>query len=136
MTMRSTGRLLMAGVLLLAAVGCGDVTTQPKSTVTSENIFKDPASYRAFLAKLYAGLVTTGQAGPSGDPDIQGIDEGFSPYVRGYWQLQELPTDEAIIGWGDIGLPELNTQLWSSTNPFINAMYSRIFYQVALGNQF
>ena len=40
-----------------------------------------------------------------------------------YWQLQELPTDEAIIAWGDIGLPELNTQLWSSSNEFIVAMY-------------
>jgi len=132
----TTTRLLAAGILLLAPAACGELTVEPKSTVTSGNIFNDPTSYRAFLAKLYAGLVVTGQSGPDGSPDIQGIDEGFSQYIRGYWQMQELPTDHAIIGWGDIGLPELNTQLWSSSNPFITAMYARIYYQVALANQF
>ena len=138
MRIQATTRLGVAGVLLLAAaLACNnDLTVQPKSTITSANIFSDTGSYRAFLAKLYAGLVVTGQSGPDGNPDIGGIDEGFSQYVRGYWQLQELPTDEAIIGWGDIGLPELNTQTWSSSNPFTTAMYSRIFYQVALANQF
>ena len=139
MNMQLTKRIAAVGALLVAFAACGDLTLQPKSTVTDNNIFTDPGSYRAFLAKLYAGLAVTGQQGPAspaGQADILGIDEGFSQYIRGYWQLQELPTDEAIIGWGDPGLPELNTQLWSASNPFINAMYSRIFYQVALGNQF
>jgi starch-binding outer membrane protein, SusD/RagB family len=133
-----TARLVTAAAaaLLLAGAGCGDLTVAPKSTITSGNIFDDPSSYRSFLAKLYGGLSLTGQSGPDGSADIQGIDEGFSQYLRGYWQLQELPTDEAIIGWGDIGLPELNSQLWSASNPFVLAMYSRIFYQVALANQF
>jgi hypothetical protein len=137
MHMKTTTRLLTACVLLVGAVACDeDLTVEPKSTVTSGNIFNDPASYRAFLAKLYAGLAVSGQTGPHGDPDIGGIDEGFSQYIRGYWQLQQLPSDEAIIGWGDIGLPELNTQLWASSNVFIHAMYSRIYYQVALANEF
>jgi starch-binding outer membrane protein, SusD/RagB family len=134
--MKTTTRLLTAAVLLVASAACGDLTVEPRSDVSSGNIFNDPASYRAFLAKLYAGLVVSGQVGPHGDPDIAGIDEGFSQYIRGYWQLQELPTDHAIIGWGDIGLPELNTQLWSSSNVFIMAMYARIYYQVALVNEF
>jgi hypothetical protein len=121
---------------VFGALACGDLTVEPKSTVTDATIFNDPASYKSFLAKLYAGLAVTGQAGPDGNADIQGIDEGFSQYVRGYWQLQELPTDEVLIGWGDTGLPELNTQLWSASNVFVTAMYSRIFYQVALANQF
>lgn len=136
MRTQSGTRFLTAGVLLLAALACGDLSVQPRSTVTDASIFNDPASYRAFLAKLYAGLAVTGQEGPAGNADIQGIDEGFSQYVRGYWQMQELPTDEVIIGWGDTGLPELNTQLWSASNVFISAMFSRIFYQVALANQF
>src|SRR5690349_4232055 len=138
MRIQATRRLGIAGVLLIAAAtACSnDLTVQPKSTITSANIFSDTTSYRAFLAKLYAGLAVTGQSGPDGKPDISGIDEGFSQYVRGYWQLQELPTDEAIIGWGDTGLPELNTQTWSAANPFTTAMYARIFYQVALANEF
>ena len=129
-------KIVPTGLLVMAALACGDLTVQPRSTVTDAALFTDPASYRAFLAKLYAGLAVTGQEGPAGNADIQGIDEGFSQYVRGYWQLQQLPTDEVIIGWGDTGLPELNTQLWSASNPFIGAMFSRIFYQVALANQF
>jgi hypothetical protein len=138
MRILTTTRLGVVGVLLIGVTAAcnNDLTVEPKSTITSANIFSDTGSYRAFLAKLYSGLVVTGQSGPDGNPDIGGIDEGFSQYIRGYWQLQELPTDEAIIGWNDIGLPELNTQTWSSSNAFVTAMYSRIFYQVALANQF
>jgi hypothetical protein len=134
---RSTWKWLATGVVVLAVnSACGDLTVQPKSSITSANIFSDPASYKAFLAKLYGGLVLTGQNGPDNNPDIAGIDEGFSQYLRGYWYLNELSSDEGIIGWGDIGLPEINKQTWAASNPFVNAMYSRIYYQVALANQF
>jgi hypothetical protein len=138
MRIMSTRWLAVGGAALcLALPACNnDLTVAPQSNITSGNIFSDTTSYKAFLAKLYAGLAVTGQSGPDGKPDISGIDEGFSQYVRGYWQLQELPTDEAIIGWGDTGLPELNTQTWSAANPFTTAMYARIFYQVALANEF
>jgi hypothetical protein len=132
-------RWLAVGVVAigLGSSGCGnDLSLQPQSQITSGNIFSDPAAYQQFLAKLYAGLSLTGQQGPAGNADINGIDEGFSQYVRGLWQMEELPTDEAIIGWGDTGLPELNAQTWSASNPFTTAMYARIFYQVALANEF
>ena len=128
--------LLLAAGLLAGAAGCTDLTTEPRSTVSSGTIFNDPSSYRAFLAKLYGGLSLTGQQGPAGAGDVAGIDEGFSSYLRQLWQLQELPTDEAIIGWGDDHLPELNTQEWGSSNQFITALYYRIFFQVALANEF
>lgn len=130
-------KTLAAAALLLAGLGaCTDITTEPKSTVTGANIFNDTGSYRAFVAKLYAGLAVSGQQGPSGAGDIEGIDEGFSQYLRLIWQMQELPTDEAAIAWQDAGLPELNTQLWSSSNPFLGSMYYRIFFQVAMANEF
>ena len=136
MHMKSITRLVVAAGVALAVAGCGDLTVEPKSDITSGNIFKDPNSYRSFIAKLYAGLAVTGQSGPAGSADISGIDEGFSQYLRGYWQLQQLPTDETIIGWGDPTLQDVNFQTWSSANLFSGAMYSRIFYQVALANQF
>ena len=111
----------VVAVLALGVAACTDTTVEPKSTITEANVFNDPASYRAFLAKVYAGLAVTGQQGPAGRPDIQGIDEGFSQYLRILWKAQELPTDEAVIGWGDVGLPELNTQMWASSNSFVNA---------------
>lgn len=127
---------LAAALLMGGTAACTDITAPPKSTVTGANIFNDPNSYRAFLAKLYAGLAVTGQQGPAGRPDIQGIDEGFSQYVRLYWQMQELPTDEAVIAWNDAGVQELNTQIWSSSNQFLVSMYYRIYFQVVLANEF
>ena len=127
---------LVATLVLVLAVGCTDLTLEPKSTITSTNVFNEPSSYKAFLAKIYGGLQVTGQEGPAGRPDIQGIDEGFSHYIRLIWQMDELPTDEAAIAWNDAGVQELNTQRWGDNNQFLGAMYSRIFFQVAMVNEF
>nr|MCU0623452.1 RagB/SusD family nutrient uptake outer membrane protein [Gemmatimonadaceae bacterium] len=129
-------RNVALGALGVVAAGCTDLLLEPKSNISAGNVFDEPASYRAFIAKVYAGLAVTGQEGPAGNADIQGIDEGFSQYVRVLWKANELPSDEAVLGWGDTGLPELNTQLWSANNPFVTALYNRIFFQVALANEF
>jgi len=127
--------MCVAFVALLGVAAC-DVTTEPKSTVTEANVFNDTQSYEAFLAKLYAGLSVTGQQGPNGNSDFSRLDEGFSHYGRQLWQLQELPTDEAVLGWGDAGIPEMITMGWASSNQFVQMMYSRVFYQVSLVNEF
>lgn len=134
--MRTPLVMATAATLLFFGSACTDVTTEPESAVTAANIFNDPGAYRSFLAKLYGGLAVTGQQGPAGQGDIAGIDEGFSQYIRGLWQLQELPTDEVVIGWGDESLPEMNTMGWSSSNRFVVAFYYRVYYQIALANEF
>lgn len=123
-------------LVCVAAAGCTDTTVEPQSTVTAANIFNDPSSYQSFLARIYAGLAVSGQQGPAGQPDIQGIDEGFSQYMRLYWECEELPTDEAVIAWGDIGLPEMNTMTWNSQSRMVVAMYYRVYFQVVLANEF
>jgi starch-binding outer membrane protein, SusD/RagB family len=136
MNLMSRLTLGLAAAALLLAAACTDPTVAPKSSVTGANFFNDPNSYQVFLAKIYAGLALSGQAGPSGSPDISGIDEGFSQYLRLYWETEELPTDEAIIGWNDIGLPEMNTMTWTSSSAMVVAMYYRIFFQVGMANEF
>lgn len=101
-----------------------------------DKALEDPAAYKQFLAKLYAGLAVSGQEGPAGEPDLLGLDEGFSQYLRLYWMLQELPTDEAIIGWNDGTIADLHGQNWTSGNEFIRTMYSRLLYQIAQANEF
>ena len=82
-----------------------DLNIAPKDDdqAISEAFFaNNPDSYKQFLAKIYAGFVVTGQEGPSGQSDLgSSVDEGFSQYMRGYWQCQELTTDEAMIAWGE-----------------------------------
>ncbi|HET8810755.1 MAG TPA: RagB/SusD family nutrient uptake outer membrane protein [Flavobacteriaceae bacterium] len=104
--------------------------------IASSNVFDDPAAYKQFLAKLYAGLAISGQDGPAGLPDLVGLDEGFSQYLRLYWMMQELTTDEAVIGWNDGTIKDLHYQNWTSGNEFIRTMYSRVMYQVSLTNEF
>ena len=128
--------LTVASALLMGVAACTDTTELPITTISDTNYFNDPSSYRAFLARIYAGLAVSGQQGPAGNPDIKGIDEGFSQYLRLYWEAQELPTDEAVLAWGDVGIPELNTQLWASSNTMIVAMYYRVAFQVSLVNEF
>jgi len=125
-----------AALLAVAAVGCTDTTVQPKSAVGAGQTFANPAAYEYLLAKVYATFALTGQQGPAGNNDVSYEDEGFSQYMRLYWEMEELPTDEAVIGWGDVGLPALNTGVWTSTNGFTGGMYYRIFYAIAMANDF
>ncbi len=111
------------------------IPLNPK-TITSATVFDSPAAYKSALAKLYAGLAVSGQQGPAGMPDISGIDEGFGQYLRGYWYLQEFPTDEAVIAWNDQTVKDFHNQSWDANDVFIKAFYYRVFYQVALCNEF
>lgn len=115
-----------------------DLNTEPldPDVVTSASVFDDQESYIKVLSKLYAGLAVTGQQGPAGLPDIQRIDEGFSAYIRLLWKMQELPTDEAVIAWGDQTIQDFHAFKWDASDVFINAMYSRIFFQIVQTNSF
>jgi hypothetical protein len=137
MTTKFIRNIFVLLVLVLTGTSCvKDLDREPFFVETSASVYNDFSNYKRVLAKLYAGYALTGQQGPAGNPDVAGVDEGFSNYVRTYWKMQELPTDEAIIGWNDPGLPELNFMTWSSDNPWSRAMYYRIFYQIALANEF
>ena len=57
--MKNFGRrsvfVLLAFALGLGSSACTDTLVEPRSEVTSANIFTDTASYTSFLAKLYGG---------------------------------------------------------------------------------
>ncbi|HKJ31825.1 MAG TPA: RagB/SusD family nutrient uptake outer membrane protein [Balneolales bacterium] len=130
---------MIVPILAMIFSSCtGDLNTNPidKKIVTSASAYKTPTDYEQILAKLYAGFATTGQQGPAGEPDIQGIDEGSSSYLREYFVAQELPTDEAVIAWNDPGLPQFNYQSWGASNDFVMGMYDRIYYEITLANEF
>ncbi len=137
--MMKTLKLVFAAfTMILFMQSCeSELDLQPEDNrLTADAAFEDPAAYKQFLAKLYAGISLSGQDGPAGNADLQGLDEGFSNYLRLYWKMQELTTDEALIGWNDGTIKDLHGQTWTSGNEFIRTMYSRLFYQVALTNEF
>ncbi len=128
---------IIAVMLGLVIASCeSELDKEPITQLTEDQVFEDPASYKQFLARVYAGISVSGQQGPAGQPDISGIDEGFSNYLRQYWKHQELTTDEAIIAWKDGTIHDLHNHVWTPSNEFVRAMYDRIYFQVGLINQF
>ncbi|MCJ7449721.1 MAG: RagB/SusD family nutrient uptake outer membrane protein [Bacteroidales bacterium] len=134
-------KTICAAVILFSMfiAGCiKDLDTIPldEDILTTEKIYSDFNNYEKVLAKVYAGLAVSGQMGPHGNNDLSGLDEGFGQYTRAYFYAQELPTDEAILGWNDGNLRDYQEMDWSASNEFIFNMYSRIFYQISLCNEF
>ena len=134
-------KLLGISLLLLVMLfpSCTDDLNQaPESTnaIPGEEFFTDAASYKQNLAKLYAGFAVSGQEGPAGKPDISGIDEGESQYIRGFWLMQELTTDEAVIGWNDGTIKDLHYQTWTPLDRFITATFARFSFQIVNCNEF
>ena len=130
--------LAFTGALLAGSLAsCNkDLERTPFYDLNTESVYRDPANYLQVLAKCYAGFNLSGNPG---NPDVfagQGKDEGETSYLRAYWYLQELVTDEAVVAWNSVPLQELNTGNWSSGNDLINNCYTRIFYEVALCNEF
>ncbi|MBI5857998.1 MAG: RagB/SusD family nutrient uptake outer membrane protein [Sphingobacteriales bacterium] len=121
----------------LIMVSCTkDLNRVPPYDFSSAQVYKDLAGYKQVLAKLYAGLSLTGNAGPDGQGDIRGIDEGFSSYLRQYWQAQELSTDEAVISWNDATIKDFHYMTWGASDVFLRALYYRIYFQITLCNEF
>ena len=129
--------MLLMGSITVFSSCFKDLDTVPldQDEFTSEIVYEDPTSYKKVLGKLYAGLAISGQEGENSG-DISGIDNGFGQYMRGYWYHQELTTDEAVIGWNDQTIKDFHEQDWGPSDVFINAFYSRIFYQISLCNEF
>ena len=128
---------MLAGLMTLALVSCKKNTIlTPNYEVTSQQVYANAAGYKQALAKVYSAMATTGNQGPAGQADIQGIDEGTSDFFRLLFYAQELPTDEAVIAWGDPGVPDFHQMNWSSSNVILTGLYYRCMYQITLANDF
>ncbi len=124
--------------LFWTASGCKkQLDLFPLNDLTPDKVYANAAGYRQVLAKVYGSFATTGNNGPAGSADIPGGgDEGFSDFVRGMWNAQELPTDEAVVGWGDIGLQDFHNLNWTAENGFIRRLYARSYFQIVLCNEY
>jgi hypothetical protein len=138
--MRNTSikNIFIAGVLATMVTSCSKkLELFPQNEFTSENAYSTAAGYRSVLAKVYGGLATTGNVGPAGNSDIQGLDEGSqSPFIRGFFNCQELPTDEAVVAWNDQTIKDFHGLRWSSGDPFLLGMYARPVYNIMVGNEY
>jgi hypothetical protein len=130
--------LLVTGLILTGSlISCDkNKILSPNYQVTSQQVYSTFTGYTQVMAKIYGAFALTGNQGPSGLPDIQGIDEGTSDFFRLNFYAQELPTDEAVLAWGDPGVPDFHNMNWSSSNLILLGLYDRCLYQITLCNDF
>ncbi|WP_276503832.1 RagB/SusD family nutrient uptake outer membrane protein [Terrimonas pollutisoli] len=129
---------IVAIVAVVAVTSCAKkLELLPQNDLTSETTYATYAGYKSVLAKVYGGLASTGNAGPAGASDIQGLDEGSqSPFIRGFFNCQELPTDEAVVAWNDQTIKDFHNLNWSSSDPFLLGMYARPVYNIMVANEY
>lgn len=129
---------VLAGIAVMTVSSCSKkLDLFPQNDLTSASTYANAAGYRAVLAKVYGGLATTGNAGPAGASDIQGLDEGSqSPFIRGFFNCEELPTDEAVVAWNDQTIKDFHNMSWSSSDPFLKGMYARPIYNIMVANEY
>ena len=135
---RSLGLLALAASLSTLSSSCSKDLDQTPDYLASnpDVVYGNQAQVFQLLARLYSTYAVSGQQGASGTSDIAGIDGSFGNYIRTYWQLQEITTDEAILGWNDGNLPAINTNTWNADNEFVRATFQRIYFQIGLCNEF
>lgn len=113
-----------------------NVTPIDPNIQTPEEVLNSIEAYQQLLAKCYGGLSVSASEGPDSSPDIDGIDGGYGQYMRALFHLQELPTDEASVCWNDQTIKSLHGLSWTTSDVFVTAMFSRIYYQIGLCNEF
>ena len=131
---------LMLGVLFTLSSCLSDLDTRPiwEDENDAESVFNNElGNYTSSLAKVYAGLAISGNKGGDDQADVEGVDGGSqASFLRGLWNLQELPTDLAHCVWVDVGLEDFNYMTWAIGNPFIKGFYYRLYYQINIVNEF
>jgi hypothetical protein len=112
-----------------------DLDRFPANDVTPKDAYADFNGYKQVLAKVYGSYATIGNNTTWAD-DIPMADGALTDFIRCWFNLQCLTTEEACYTWPDAGCPELNVMSWTSTNQFIMGLYYRSIYQICLVNEF
>jgi len=133
--------ILSSAALLVLIAGCTEkLDLVPTNDITADAVYNTPMGYKQALGKVYGAFALTGNTGGTGSPDISPQiinDEGNSDFLRLYFNLQELTTDEAAWTWqNDAGVRGLKEMSWSANNPIVAGVYYRAFYQITLCNDF
>lgn len=131
--------LSVSAMFLCGLTSCvGDLNVEPiDPTITlPEDVLVSEDAFAQLLAKCYAGLTVSSSDGENGSPDIEGIDGGYGQYLRALFYMNEYPTDEAATPWNDQTLQSLHGLSWTTSDVFVTCMFSRIYFQIGLCNEF
>jgi hypothetical protein len=139
MKTRTNKNLLIASVVIASVTSCAKkLDLFPQNDLTPATTYSTAGGYKSVLAKVYGTLSITGNQGPAGAPDIAGgLDEGSQvAFIRGLFNCEELPTDEAVVAWNDQTIHDFHNLSWTSADPFLKGMYARPIYDITLANEY
>ena len=85
--------------------------------------------------KCYANFAMEGNAG-GGSTDIVASDAGTTGLLRQMFNANELPTDEAICGWGDPGIATFINNGYGADHPMLEMYYNRLYVGIDYCNQY
>ncbi len=132
--------MVLGTAVMATATSCvSDLDQYPQTETTSKDVYTSLANYQAVLGKIYAAMVTSGQGKGGDSKDMSSVLNGGSgfDYMRMFWNLQECGTDEVASTWltGEqtTGLTYLS---WDANDAWVSDMYYRIYYNIALCNEF
>ena len=125
-----------AAFALTSCVGVLDQEPMSSDVVGNDEVYSNPTYRLGQLAKIYGSFTLTGNDG-AGSTDIAVGDAGASEFIRAWWSINTLSTDEAKCTWGDAWVKEIVSNTWTATkNDAIYATYVRGVMMVTLANQF
>ena len=132
--------MMMGTAVLTGTTSCvSDLDQYPHTETTSKDVYTSLANYEAVLGKIYAAMVTSGQGKGGDNKDMSSVlnkGAGFD-YMRMFINMQECGTDEFASTWltGEqtTGLTYLS---WDANDAWVSDMYYRIYYNIALCNEF
>lgn len=131
------GAALLSMSGLASCVGDLDQLPNDPNTITPGDFGNDPELYLSqAMAKCYSSLAVSGQGGPNGDSDISGLDGGTSNWSRVIFMLNEFTTDEVNWIWPDVGVFDLCTGTWGTSNGNLFGAYGRFYTHIAVCNEF
>ncbi len=130
-------KIFLGVIAALSLTSCvGDLDQMPMASNVVTDVYSNPIYRKGQLAKIYGGFVLVGQNGP-GASDIAVADAGASEFLRAWWSIQEVSTDECKCNWGDPWVTEVNQNSWSSTkNDAIYATYTRAMMMISFANEY
>ncbi len=130
--------MILAALAAFTLTSCvGDLNQEPLSSdVVGSDAYTNPTYRLGQLAKIYGSFNITGTDG-AGSTDIAVGDAGASEFIRAWWSINTLSTDEAKCVWGDPWVKEIVTNTWTATkNDAIYATYVRGVMTVTLANNY
>ena len=114
-----------------------DLNQEPIVESGADDVYGSAYGFKQALGKLYVSYVIAGQEFGGGDADLSTSGSESFDFMRCYINLQEACTDEMVYTWasGD-NLLDVTYISWDTTDPWVTDCYYRIYYTIALCNDF